>query len=268
MRAFPIVAVLGVLGTPAVLTDGSDAATPQQADFEWRGQIAADKAIEVKGVNGNIRAMAVGGRNVEVTAAKHEGRRGDPEDVTFEVVEHDDGVTICAVYPSRRSDEPNECAPGRGGRMNVRDNDTKVEFTVRVPEGVHLVARTVNGDVETERIGANVLAHTVNGSVTVSATGHAEAHTVNGSIRASLGRADWQGDLEFTTVNGTITVELPDGVGADVTASTVNGSIETDFPLTVRGRFGPKRLSGTIGDGGRELHLETVNGSIRLRRGR
>jgi len=46
----------------------------------------------------------------------------------------------------------------------------------------------------------------------------------------------------------------------------VNGSIETDFPLTVTGRLGPRRVTGTIGNGGRRLALETVNGSIRLRK--
>jgi DUF4097 and DUF4098 domain-containing protein YvlB len=51
-----------------------------------------------------------------------------------------------------------------------------------------------------------------------------------------------------------------------VHASTVNGGISTDFPLTVQGRFGPKRLNGRIGDGGRTLSLTTVNGEIELRR--
>jgi DUF4097 and DUF4098 domain-containing protein YvlB len=70
--------------------------------------------------------------------------------------------------------------------------------------------------------------------------------------------------MEFSTVNGGITVQVPDGFSARVDASTVNGSIETDFPITVQGRFGSRRLQGTIGNGGRDLELETVNGSIRL----
>jgi DUF4097 and DUF4098 domain-containing protein YvlB len=67
-------------------------------------------------------------------------------------------------------------------------------------------------------------------------------------------------------VNGSITVTFAGDVNADVTASTVNGGINTDFPLEVRGRFGPRRVSGTIGTGGRELALSTVNGAIHLRR--
>ena len=66
-----------------------------------------------------------------------------------------------------------------------------------------------------------------------------------------------------------ITVTIPDGVSTRVEAETVMGGISTDFPLTVSGRFGPRRITGTIqGDdsvGNRELHLRTVNGAIRLR---
>jgi DUF4097 and DUF4098 domain-containing protein YvlB len=91
---------------------------------------------------------------------------------------------------------------------------------------------------------------------------------VNGSITAAMGRADWSGPLELKTVNGTITVELPASTSARVEASTVNGGIETDFPLTVTGRLGPRHVSGTIGSGGRDLTLETVNGGIHIRRGR
>jgi hypothetical protein len=183
--------------------------------------------------------------------------------VTIEVVEHDEGVTICAVYPGRSGE--NECRPG-GGKMNVRNNDTKVDFTVRVPAGVRFRGHTVNGDVEAEGLEGDVSAHTVNGGIQVSTSGFAEATTVNGSIRAEMGRADWSGDLDFSTVNGSITVLLPSEVNAEVRASTVNGSIETDFPLTVSGRFSRRRMQGVIGDGGRDLNFETVNGSIRLRR--
>jgi hypothetical protein len=234
-------------------------------DFEWQGMIEQGRAIEVKGVLGDIRALPASGNRVEVTALVREGRRGYAEDIDFDVIEHGDGVTICAVYPTpRRADEPNECRPGGRGRMNTRDNDVRVHFTVRVPEGVDFTGRTVNGEVLVESLTGNVEAFTVNGDVEVATTGFAQAGTVNGSIRASLGRSDWSGPLEFETVNGSITVELPRGTGAEVTAKTINGNIETDFPITVEGRFSSRRMTGTIGGGGSRLWLETVNGSIRL----
>lgn len=92
------------------------------------------------------------------------------------------------------------------------------------------------------------------------------AKTVNGSVTAKMGRTDWQGELELETVNGSVRVDLPASASTEVKGATVNGSIESDFDLEVKGRFGPKKVSGTIGAGGRVLNVKAVNGSIQLRR--
>ena len=259
MRASAILVTLGAVAAAAPTS-------LMAQDFEWSGRLAAGRAVEVKGINGSIEAMPASGNQVEVTAVKREGRRGYAEEVTFEVVEHDGGVTICAMYPSEPGERPNECREGGHGRMSTHDNDTEVHFTVRVPAGVDFVGRTVNGDIDTGSLNGDVSAYTVNGGIEIAATGYAQAKTVNGSIRASMGRADWTGSLDFETVNGSITVELPADLDARVEASTVNGDMHTDFPLTIQGRWGPRRITGTIGEGGRTLHLSTVNGGISLRR--
>jgi hypothetical protein len=259
---FGVTAILlaGGLLTPAPrATSFEQAASPQQ----WRGTVAQGSAIEVKGVNGGITATAASGGEVEVSAVM-KGRRSNPADVRIDVVQHGDGVTICAVYPSPDS-RPNECKPGEGGRMNTRDNDVTVTFTVHVPAGVRFLGRTVNGDVTATDLGGAVSIHTVNGDVGFSTSAYGEASTVNGSIRGAMGAADWSEGLKFNTVNGSISLDLPSSASADVRASTVNGDITTDFPITVRGRFNQRTLSGTIGGGGRSLELETVNGSIKLR---
>jgi len=237
----------------------------QSADFQWRRALPAGKTIEIVGINGSIDASGTGGREVEVLAVK-KGRRSDPETVRIEVIEHPDGVTICAVYPDAPRREPNECREGGKGRNNNNNNDVQVTWTIRVPEGVKFTGRTVNGDVVARRLTAESEVHTVNGDITVETTSWATGSTVNGSIDARMGRTDWKGDVEFETVNGGITIDLPAGADLEVDASTVNGSMNTEFPLTIRGRWGPRHMSGTIGQGGRYLSLSTVNGSMNLRR--
>ncbi|HKJ93786.1 MAG TPA: DUF4097 family beta strand repeat-containing protein [Longimicrobiales bacterium] len=256
-RTLVAVMALGVLGAlPAAA----------QQDFQWRGRIPAGKSLEIKGVNGWIHVQRADGDMATVVASKR-GRRDNPDDVKVEVVQHDGDVTICAVYPTpRRARRENECAPGDGGHMSVHDNDVKVEFTVQVPDGAEFIGRTVNGDVSVDGVKGNVEAHTVNGDVDVGTAGYAEAKTVNGSITATLGDSDLPHGLDFSTVNGSITVEMPEGLNADFSARTVNGHIETDFPITIQGRMSPRHLSGQIGKGGPELSFSTVNGSIRLRR--
>src|SRR4029450_10081304 len=86
------------------------------------------------GVNGGSDATAAAGAEAEVSAFKR-ARRSNPDEVEIKVVEHAGGVTICAVYPSSGRGA-NTCEPGEGGHMHTRDNDTNVEFTVRVPAGV------------------------------------------------------------------------------------------------------------------------------------
>jgi hypothetical protein len=253
---------VGVLGS-ALLAGATRAAA--QDTFNWSGRVAAGDAIEIRGIGGDIRAVASSGDEVRVSARKS-ARRSNPDDVRIEVVEHAGGVTICALYPAPSNRPPNECRPGGGGNNNTRNNDVEVAFTVEVPRGVNFVGRNVNGNVSATSLSSEVRAYTVNGSVNASTSEIAEASTVNGSVRVSMGRTNWNGDLEFESVNGTVDVSIGGEVNTDVTASTVNGSISSDFPLTVRGRFGPKRLTGTIGNGGRSLTLTTVNGNIELRR--
>jgi DUF4097 and DUF4098 domain-containing protein YvlB len=74
------------------------------------------------------------------------------------------------------------------------------------------------------------------------------------------------GDVTLATVNGSVVAELPETFDGDVDLSTVNGSFKSDFPTTVSGRIDPHHLHATIGDGGRQLTMKTVNGSVALRK--
>lgn len=254
----------GYVATTATAT--TVAASQRSDEFRWRKSLSSGSVLEIKGVNGGVEATPASGGEVEVVATKR-ARRSDPSEVRVEVVEHAEGVTICAVYPSPEGKQPNVCAPGDGGHMSTRNNDVEVSFTVRVPAGVRFRGRTVNGDVEATNLTADVDASTVNGSINVSTAGLASAKTVNGSITATMGRADWSDALEFHTVNGAIELNMPAGLSTEVEAETLNGDIQTDFPLTVTGRFSKRHLTGTIGGGGgRELRLKTVNGSVAIRR--
>ena len=56
--------------------------------------------------------------------------------------------------------------------------------------------------------------------------------------------------------------------GAVVVAGVARGDVVViDGRITVTGQVSRRRLSGTIGSGGRPLELQTVNGSITLKRG-
>jgi hypothetical protein len=62
-------------------------------------------------------------------------------------------------------------------------------------------------------------------------------------------------------------VEFDGDFGADVDLQTVSGSLDTNFPMTVSGRLNPRHLRAHIGKpGGPRIKLETVNGSVELKK--
>jgi hypothetical protein len=275
------------LGLIAATACASAQQTRTQApEFRWNGRLQAGQAVEIRGLNGNINAERSSGSEVEVVAIRS-GRRSDPASVTIQAIPSADGVTLCALYPTpANAREPNECRPG-SSRMSTRDNDVQVDFTVRVPDGVRLLARSTNGGVTVVGLTAEVNVSTTNGDVRVSTSGIANVSTTNGSITATLGNGGGARDLSFSTTNGDVSVSIGGRVAgnvrasttngqvemtvagdtnANVRASTTNGSIQTDFPITVQGRYGPRNMEGQLGSGGGSLVLTTTNGDVRLRK--
>jgi Putative adhesin len=236
-----------------------DQGQDQGREFHWKGKLAPENVVMIKNVNGNIDAEPATGDEVEVTAEKS-GPRAD--EVRIEMVQLSDGVMFCAIYPGWFTQHCNE-----GHTSNSHSGDTKVHFTVRVPENIRLHAENVNGGVTAEHMGRFVHTSSVNGSVRVSTKSWAELSTVNGSIEGSMGRADWNGTLKAESVNGSITLELPSDTNTDVDFASVNGRMQSEFPLSVSGKFGGRTVKGKIGSGGRELKVETVNGNVQLKEG-
>ena len=247
---------------PAYTRQQSRDESNQEVDFVWRGVVETGQTLQIKGVNGDIIAGRASGTEIEVRAEKR-ARRSDVDDVRIEVVEHADGVTLCAVYPSSRGRE-NTCEPGSGGGNSVRNVDVQVTFYVSVPANVTFLGSTVNGDVEVEDLASDVDVSSVNGDIEISTTGFAEATTVNGSIDAAMEQYDIENGLSFTTVNGSISLDLPDDVDADLDARWLNGRLEADLPFERIGRVSRRSARGVLGDGGPELHITTVNGSIHI----
>jgi hypothetical protein len=231
--------------------------------WDWSGVVEPGDQLEIKGIIGDILAGATVGSTAQVTATKR-GREDDPSTVDIEVVPHEGGVTICAMYPDVLGQPPNECLPGSQGNLRNGDNQVEVTFSLTLPIGVELVARTIVGNVIAPDLESDALISTITGNVQVTTTGVAEASSVTGTVLAEIGSANWGRDLTFSTVTGSVDVEVPALTNAAVQASVVTGTISSDFPLT---QTAPGRRQGTLGAGGPLLTLSTVTGNVTLRRG-
>lgn len=275
-----ILALLALAGVPAIA--GAQGDGRNLRTWRWDGRVEAGRWMAVHNINGQVRVTPSSDNMVHVVAEKRENN-GSIEEVTFRVVQQGGDVTICAIWHNNGTCEINGYHQDRGDR-NDRNRAT-VNFTVRLPAnlrvrmasvnggvsvrgvGVEVRASTVNGSCEVNNAGGPVKASTVNGGVEVTtASGPVNASTVNGDVDAKMTSLSGTEDMRFSTVNGSITITVPDRFDANVRFNTVHGSIGSDFPVTLSGRFGPRHASGTIGSGGRELRASTVNGSIDLRK--
>jgi hypothetical protein len=270
-RSFP----LAVAAVMTMVFSAPAAAQERETNaFTWSGNIPNGRRIAVHNINGAIRVERSSSSRVEVTADK-EWRRGNPRDVRIEQSRASgDDVVICAMWSVESTCDADGINTPRRNRNNDddrdrnRNNDVAVRFTVRVPDGVRVEVNTVNGELEISGATTEVDASTVNGSIRArSAGGPVRAKTVNGSIDVAMGSLGNVNDLDYETVNGSVTIEVPSNISAQLDLSTVNGRINTDFPITVSGSLSPRRLRGTVGGGAMRLRASTVNGGITLRRG-
>ena len=236
-------------------------------NFSWTGKMAAGSWLRVRNLTGEITVERATGDAAEVTGEKR-WRRGDPKDVHFEVVKDGSNITICALWGDESSCDARGVNYHRRHHENWGDDDdVSVRFTVKLPKGVKVDVGTVNGSLDVSGAQGEVQAATVNGRVEVATTsGPVSAHTVNGSVRVRMDALTGTDDLEFSTVNGSVTVEVPANFTGEIDMETVNGSLSSDFPLTISGRVNPRHLRATIGNGSRRVELKTVNGSIELKR--
>jgi DUF4097 and DUF4098 domain-containing protein YvlB len=151
-----------------------------------------------------------------------------------------------------------------GGEVSASTGNGRV--SVLNTEGAVRVS-TGNGDVVVREAKGAVRVTTGNGRVTVStAQGPVEARSGNGDIDVRMTALRPSEDMTFSTGSGDVRVTLPADYNGELDASTGNGSISSDFDLKVEGRMTPRRVRATIGTGGARLRLVTGNGGLELRR--
>ena len=250
--------------------------------WRWDGRVDAGRWMRVFNINGSVDFLPSSDNMVHVLAEKKSNGR-EMDNIHFEIVQTGGNVTICAIWENNSRCQ--EDGIERLHRNDHNDNHSSVRFTVRVPRSLKVGAHSVNGGVSVKDVGAEVTANTVNGGVTVrNSTGRVRANTVNGSIdvntsagpvsaetvngnvEAKMASLQGDDDMSFKTVNGSVSIYVPASFAANFRFDTVGGGIDSDFPMNITGRFGPRHASGTIGNGGRDIRASSVNGSIELRK--
>jgi DUF4097 and DUF4098 domain-containing protein YvlB len=284
----------------AVLSVAAQAAHPAiAAQVDQRRPAAPDGLVEVENRAGSVRV--IGGSTAEVTVTGTLGRRaslsltGDGRRTRVEVeVEGNphamrSDIEVHVPAGSRVSVESfasSIVVSGVTGPVTAETVNGSVSVAGSLKE---VSAESVNGAVEVSGAPTRVHVGTTNGSVTVrGARGELEANTVNGEVRVIGGGPFERAQLESVsgaiyfegalaphaylqaqTVSGAVELLLPGNVAADFTVNTFSGDIDTEFGAAVyrTGRHSPqKELNFSTGGGGAKVSIETLSGSVTLRK--
>lgn len=175
----------------------------------------------------------------------------------------------------------------RGVHGDVETRTQSADIDVR--EVGRLDVETLSGDVRAQGVTGDAHVTTVSGGIDLSRVrGDVDVETVSGDLglhdvvarqirtHSTSGDVDFAGQIadggryEFTTHSGSVRLQLPTDVGAQLSVSTFSGGIDSDFPITLRagghhiGRDQGKRLTFTLGQGSAKIVAETFSGDITL----
>ena len=231
-------------------------------EFHQTYPLAAGGRVSLSNINGAVKVQAWERAEVKVDAVKRAHTAERLREAQIRVDASGSRLRIETEYPDSRLNWTDR----EGDRYN---NPATVEYTLTVPRGVEIdEVNLINGDLDIAGLTGPVKASSINGRVKATGlSGPVNLSVINGRLEATLDGLSGSGRVNLQSVNGPLVVTIPSDANALVRASTVHGAISNDFNLPVRvGEYVGRDLEGRIGQGGADVRLGNVNGSIQLRR--
>jgi len=232
---------------------------PAQAEvtqeFHKTVPLNADGRVSLNNINGDVEITGWSRNEVQIDAVKSARDQQRLDEAQIEINGSGNSVEIETHYPSHRW---------------ANNDPASVHYTLHVPQNARIdKIDLVNGALTVQKLSGEIKANLVNGKLRASdLAGSADLATVNGTVEANYTSLNNVRDIKLESVNGSVDLLLPQSPNAEVEASTVNGGISTDFPLTIKGHWIGKNMSGTLGNGGVHIELSNVNGHIHVGPGR
>jgi DUF4097 and DUF4098 domain-containing protein YvlB len=246
---------------------------PASAD-EWSKtyNVSANPDLRIETTDANIRVNTWDQNTIEAKVITNHYKIGE---AGIRVAEHQTGnsVEIEVRYPHHNLNF--EWGPGH-----------RVDIIVQMPRQGNVNLRTGDGKIELADLKGTMDLHSGDGSETLeNLDGKLRATTGDGHIRAN-GRFD---ELELKTGDGhvdavartgstmsanwrlesgdgSVSLELPPDLAADVDLHTGDGHINLEMPVTTEGKIRTNEIRGKLNGGGSLLTIHTGDGSIHLRK--
>jgi DUF4097 and DUF4098 domain-containing protein YvlB len=153
----------------------------------------------------------------------------------------------------------------REGRVDLHTGDGKIEIGNFKGE---MQLRSGDGSQEIDGVDGKLRAITGDGHIRANGRfDELDLKTGDGRVdaRAAAGSALATG-WKLESGDGTVTLEVPENLAADLDLHTGDGHIDLDVPVTTEGKIREGEVRGRLNGGGNLLVIHTGDGSIRLRK--
>ncbi|SHK90777.1 DUF4097 family beta strand repeat-containing protein [Hymenobacter psychrotolerans] len=152
----------------------------------------------------------------------------------------------------------------RAARANGSMEGWSVSYEVFVPAQTSLTLTATNGGIRIENVQGTIVFETTNGAVDLAGVGgDVRGKTTNGALTLTLTGSTWSGTgLDAKTTNGSVTCQLPASYAGILVARTTHGRVKASLAPEVRKLLQARSLTATLGKGGPQIRVSTVNGSI------
>jgi hypothetical protein len=116
--------------------------------WHWSGVVPPGGTLELRLVRGSVRAETSSRSTVEILTSLR-GTRSNPASVRLVVDTTVAGIHVQDRYPAMSASAIRAgCLPPSDGRGDYWHSDVRLETVVRVPVGVRLVVRLMDGDID------------------------------------------------------------------------------------------------------------------------
>ena len=231
-----------------------------KASDEWARTypLTTGGRLEIINVNGKITAEASDGSSVEIRAER--SAKGPTDESAKELL---------GKIEMREEVGDNRVRVEVRAPRSLGNSSHEIKWTIKVPRGVGVDLRTVNGGVKMVGLEGELRARSTNGGISGEAlvATSLDAAVTNGGVEIKLARPVTSGTFDLEAVNGGVNIELPADSKADIAGRCVNGGISVrDLPLETVGEQSRRRLDAKLNGGGAKISLETVNGGVGIGR--
>jgi DUF4097 and DUF4098 domain-containing protein YvlB len=253
-----------------VLATGLFAVSRASAD-EWTRtyNLTGKPDLRIETSDANIRVTTWSQNTIEAKVITTRYKIGQ-DGIRVEEHQNGDSVEIQVRYPHHN--------------FGFDFGNHKVDVIIQMPREGKLDLRTGDGKIDLSDFKGEMNLHSGDGSETLEGIdGKLRAGTGDGHIRATgrfdeleLKTGDGRLDVHaapgsslasgwrLETGDGSVSLDIPANLAADVDLHTNDGHIDLDMPVTTEGKMRENEIRGKLNGGGSPLTIRTGDGSIHL----